>query len=91
MRLVGASNLYIRLPFLAEGLVAGLLGAGLACLLLRLVLGYLGQASAQVALLVSLPLVDDHDFVAVALTLLAAGAGLSLLTAGIALRKYARV
>ncbi len=31
MRLVGASNLYIRLPFLLEGVLAGLVGAALAC------------------------------------------------------------
>jgi cell division transport system permease protein len=31
MRLVGASNLYIRLPFLLEGILAGLVGATLAC------------------------------------------------------------
>jgi cell division transport system permease protein len=30
MRLVGASNLYIRLPFLLEGVLAGLAGAALA-------------------------------------------------------------
>jgi cell division transport system permease protein len=30
MRLVGASNFYIRLPFLMEGAIAGLFGAGLA-------------------------------------------------------------
>ena len=30
MRLVGASNLYIQLPFLLEGVLAGLLGAGFA-------------------------------------------------------------
>ena len=31
MRLVGASTTYIQLPFLLEGVVAGVLGAGLAC------------------------------------------------------------
>lgn len=31
MRLVGASNTYIMLPFLLESLVAGIIGAGLAC------------------------------------------------------------
>ena len=30
MRLVGASNLYIQLPFLLEGVLAGLIGAGFA-------------------------------------------------------------
>ena len=30
MRLVGASNLYIQLPFLLEGMLAGLVGAGFA-------------------------------------------------------------
>jgi cell division transport system permease protein len=30
MRLVGASNFYIQLPFLLEGAIAGLIGAGLA-------------------------------------------------------------
>jgi cell division transport system permease protein len=31
MRLVGASSLYIQLPFLLEGAIAGLFGAALAC------------------------------------------------------------
>jgi len=30
MQLVGATNMYIRLPFIAEGMLAGLLGAALA-------------------------------------------------------------
>ncbi|GAB3401558.1 permease-like cell division protein FtsX [Flindersiella endophytica] len=34
MRLVGASNLYIQLPFIVESIVAALIGAALACLTL---------------------------------------------------------
>jgi cell division transport system permease protein len=34
MRLVGASNFYIQLPFLLEGVIAGLLGWVLAAVLL---------------------------------------------------------
>ncbi|MEO7040004.1 MAG: permease-like cell division protein FtsX [Candidatus Elarobacter sp.] len=30
MQLVGATNMYIRMPFIAEGMMAGLLGAGIA-------------------------------------------------------------
>jgi cell division transport system permease protein len=36
MRLVGASNLYIQMPFLLEGALAGLAGAGAACGLVAL-------------------------------------------------------
>ena len=54
MKLVGASNTYIRLPFLAEGVVAGLLGTLIAFGLLalsatsspagpRLVVGHVGR------------------------------------------------
>jgi cell division transport system permease protein len=34
MRLVGASSFYIQMPFIMEAALAGLLGAGLACILL---------------------------------------------------------
>ncbi|MDA0625138.1 hypothetical protein PCS77_18985, partial [Acinetobacter baumannii] len=36
MKLVGASNTYILMPFLLESLIAGLLGALLACVTLAL-------------------------------------------------------
>ena len=32
MKLVGATNWFIRLPFMAEGMIQGLLGAGVAVL-----------------------------------------------------------
>ncbi|MDK1473865.1 permease-like cell division protein FtsX [Streptomyces sp. 549] len=34
MRLVGSSSFYIQMPFILEAAIAGLLGAGMACLLL---------------------------------------------------------
>ena len=53
MRLVGSSNLYIQLPFLLEGAVAGLIGAGIASGLLAgakmflfdKIQGYIGSTS----------------------------------------------
>jgi cell division transport system permease protein len=41
MQLVGATNMYIRMPFIAEGMLAGLLGAGIA-------IGVLALAEHQV-------------------------------------------
>ncbi|HEY4441568.1 MAG TPA: permease-like cell division protein FtsX, partial [Candidatus Elarobacter sp.] len=41
MQLVGATNMYIRMPFIAEGMLAGVLGAGIA-------IGVLALAQAQV-------------------------------------------
>jgi cell division transport system permease protein len=41
MQLVGATNMYIRMPFIAEGILAGLLGAGVA-------IGVLAVAEHQV-------------------------------------------
>jgi cell division transport system permease protein len=36
MQLVGATNMYIRMPFIAEGMLAGILGAGIAIAVLAL-------------------------------------------------------
>jgi cell division transport system permease protein len=41
MRLVGASSSYIRIPFIFEGMLYGVLGAGLAVSTIWLLLGYL--------------------------------------------------
>jgi cell division transport system permease protein len=43
MRLVGASNLYIRLPFLLEGAFAGLIGGAIAAVFLALFWAFLVQ------------------------------------------------
>jgi cell division transport system permease protein len=50
MKLVGASNWYIRIPFLLEGLIEGLVGAGLAVFTVWLGSTRLAQASEGFAL-----------------------------------------
>ena len=57
MKLVGASNTYIRLPFLAEGVVAGLLGTLIAFGLLRAGMFYLDRVRSQVSIFQILPAV----------------------------------
>ncbi|MFI9206330.1 permease-like cell division protein FtsX [Streptomyces sp. NPDC053048] len=90
MRLVGASSFYIQIPFIMEAAFAGLLGAGLACLLLLggqyfLVDNWLAQHIDVIqfigwdAVLSKLPLV------------IAIGLLMPALAAFIALRKYLKV
>jgi len=50
MRLVGASNFYIMIPFLLESLVAALIGAALACLTLWLAWWLIIDRNAQATL-----------------------------------------
>jgi cell division transport system permease protein len=91
MKLVGASNTYIRLPFLAEGMFAGLLGALVAFVFLRVGMYYIDRLRDTVALLNNLPLVGMSDFWPTWLLLLVLGVLVSGLASVIALRKYVRV
>lgn len=90
MRLVGASNWYIMLPFLLESLVASLIGAGLACLSLAAVEEFVIRQKAQVAI----QTVEWIGWSQVGWTLLgvvAVGVVLSIIPTLIATRRYLRV
>ena len=91
MKLVGASNTYIRLPFLAEGVFAGLLGATVSFALLRVGMFYLQRVRDQVAIFKVLPIVGLSDFYSSWLILLLLGVVASALASLLALRKYVRV
>jgi cell division transport system permease protein len=91
MKLVGASNTYIRLPFLAEGVFAGLLGALVAFGFLRIGMYYIGRMRDQVAIFAQLPLVGMSDFWSTWTVLLGLGVFVSGFASLIALRKYVRV
>lgn len=90
MRLVGASSFYIQMPFILEAAIAGLIGAGFACLLLLggkyfLIDRWLSEKIALInfigwdAVLKVLPL------------LVAVGVLMPAVAAFITLRKYLRV
>lgn len=91
MKLVGASNTYIRLPFLAEGVVAGLLGTLVAFGLLGGGMYYLGRVRHQVSFLQLLPIAGMHEFYESCVVLLFLGVVASALASLLALRKYVRV
>src|SRR6202012_4156767 len=89
MRLVGASNFYIQLPFLLEGVIAGLLGWMLAALLLigvkSLLLNNLQQYfNYNVGL-------SAADLVEVIMLAMVVGVALCGLTSFLTLRRYLRV
>jgi cell division transport system permease protein len=89
MRLVGATNWFIRWPFVIEGVIVGAMGGIVAILLL---------AVGKIALID--PLADDFALVAAPKTvsfavliavLLAASVGVSAAGSGLSLRRFLRV
>jgi cell division transport system permease protein len=92
MRLVGATNWFIRWPFVIEGLIFGLIGALAAVLLL-----FIGKVTIidHILNLSTSPLQQQTDSTiglpALALILIVAGAVLGALGSGITLRRFLRV
>jgi cell division transport system permease protein len=92
MKLVGATNWFIRGPFMLEGLLCGVVGSALAVILLLLgktvalpsILPHIGGGSSTN---------DVHalDFTFNALALLAAGVLLGALGSGLTLRRFLQV
>jgi cell division transport system permease protein len=89
MKLVGATNWFVRGPFMVEGLVCGLLGA-LAAVVLLLI----GKEFALPAILGHIDSSDDVralGFSLTALILLAVGLVVGALGSGLTLRRYLKV
>jgi cell division transport system permease protein len=90
MRLVGASNWFIRAPFLLEGIIQALIGAGMAILVIvgaqALILPRLTEALPFMP--VDLP---TGALVQMSLILIAAGIFIGLVGSGFALRRYLKV
>ncbi len=89
MRLVGASNFYVQLPFLVEGMIAGLVGALVATGLLVAVKSlWLDSLQQYFPFNVQL---STSDLVEVIIVLMVAGAVLCGATSFLTLRRYLRV
>ncbi|RKS72692.1 cell division transport system permease protein [Motilibacter peucedani] len=90
MRLVGASNFYIQLPFLLEGALAGLLGAGLTVASMAAFEKFiiLDQAAEKIP---AVPFINWGDVWATAPWVVALGVGLASFAALLTLRRHLRV
>ncbi len=89
MQLVGATNMYIRMPFICEGLLDGLLGAAVAIGLLAL-----AHASLMPKLAAALPWVQMNvvqiDLSSLVLQLVAVGSAVGVVASWIAVGRYLR-
>lgn len=90
MRLVGASNWYIMLPFLLESLIAAMAGALLACLSLAALQQYVIEGKAKVELQ-TVRWVDWSHTGWTMVALAVVGVVLSIIPALIATRRFLRV
>jgi cell division transport system permease protein len=89
MRLVGATNWFIRWPFVLEGLIVGLLGAGLAIGIL-----WLGKVTIADPLSENLDLVANLQtmgFAPLVAILAGAATAVSALGSGVTLRRFLRI
>jgi cell division transport system permease protein len=89
MRLVGATNWFIRWPFMVEGLVCGLVGAGVAIGFL-----FLGKTVIVDPLKNNFNLINSGDtigFVSLAIVLLCVAMAVSAMGSGLTLRRFLRI
>ncbi|WP_233558243.1 permease-like cell division protein FtsX [Tessaracoccus sp. OH4464_COT-324] len=90
MRLVGASNLYILLPFLLESLVAGVIGILIACSVLALGYYFIIAQTVQ-PLITALAWIGWSEVLGAMLILAAVGVTLAIVPTLIATRKYVQI
>ncbi|MGE5635548.1 MAG: cell division protein FtsX [Nocardioidaceae bacterium] len=89
MKLVGATNWFIRWPFVIEGMIVGFVGGVLAVLMLTVAKEtFVDPLSERFALLAA---PDTIDFPLLVIVLLAACVAVSALGSGLTLRRFLRV
>ena len=89
MRLVGATNWFIRWPFVIEGMIVGLMGGGLALLLLLIGKETFVDPLAHRFALLAAP--STISFMLLAVVLLLACVAVSAVGSGVTLRRFLRV
>ncbi len=89
MKLVGATDWFIRWPFVLEGVIVGAIGGLLAVLLLVIAKIAVVDPLAKDFALIAAP--DTIDFRLLIGILLASGIAVSALGSGLSLRKFLRV
>jgi cell division transport system permease protein len=89
MRLVGATKWFIRVPFLIEALVEGLLGALWALAILALLKNWFFDQFQSA--LTFLPIVSTQDVIALVPVLLVAGVAVAGLAAWVAMNRFLEV
>jgi cell division transport system permease protein len=91
MKLVGASNWFVRVPFMAEGLVQGAIGAGLAfgfIYLLKIIITNLLDARHD---LLQVFYVTNSDAIWIGIFVVLIGAGIGAAGSAIGLRRFLEV
>jgi cell division transport system permease protein len=89
MRLVGATNWFIRWPFMVEGLICGFIGGAIAVGVL-----FLGKEAVVDPLSDSVNLISSEDTIAFAklvVVLLTVAMGVSAIGSGLTLRRFLRI
>lgn len=90
MRLVGASNFYIQLPFILEGVVAALIGSAFAAAAIIAIVHFFVQGVLAKAMPFT-NLVTLQDAFVVAPTLVIAGVLLAAISSAVAMRRYLKI
>jgi cell division transport system permease protein len=88
MKLVGASNWFVRVPFMAEGFVQGVIGAGLAFGFVWFLKVLIANLLNRQANLLSTFRVANHDAIGIGIIVLAIGALIGTLGSAIGLRRF---
>ena len=88
MKLVGASNWFVRVPFMAEGLVQGAIGAGFAVGLVYLLKWIIGNLLKHQHNLFSPFYASSHDVLVIGTWVLLIGAVIGVAGSMIGLRRF---